>query len=710
MESSIKEVGLNNKKKNQIKNQGQIEEIYQFESMFSNLSSRFVELPPDQIDQRIEEGLKLIAEVLKIDRCSVAQLSRNKKELRITHVYAAEGINPLLGVMLNEQQPWYSEQLSQLKPIVMSDIGELPVEADKEKEHCRQQGIQSMVLIPLAVGETFLGVVGFAAIKTKRQWPQKLVKRLNIVGIVFANAIMRKRSDILIVELLKFETMLSDLSARFVKLPAEQIDLGITNGLKLIAEVLKIDRCAVAQLNQKKKELRISHAYSGEDIRSMPDLVINQQQPWLFEQLLQGKSVIMSNINELSPEAINEKEHCRLYGIKSMALIPLIVGDSFLGFVSFAAMKAERIWHDALVQRLKTVGIVFANLIMRKRSEQKLHKALDEINDLKDKLEAENIYLREEVRLQYMHKDFIGKSEAIKNVLNRVEQVANADTTVLLLGETGTGKELAAQTIHNLSYRNRRPMIPINCAALPANLVESELFGHEKGAFTGAHSKRIGRFELADGATIFLDEIGELSLELQAKLLRVLQLNQFERLGGNETIKSDVRVIAATNRDLFQSVSAGSFRMDLYYRLNVFPIVIPPLSSRQEDIPELVKFFVKEFCEKMGKQIEKISQSSMQKLLNYQWPGNIRELKNIIERAMIVTTGSTLRIELPDLTPTENAQMRTYEDAQKKHAMEILNLTNWRIRGKNGAAEILDLKPTTLEAKMKKMGLKRPNR
>ncbi len=692
------------------KKSGSIEELLQFETMLSNLSTRFVELPADQIDRKIEEGLELITEVLKIDRCSVAQLSQDRTELRITHVFAAEGINPLLGVILNEQQPWYTKQLSEFKAIVMSDVNELPAEAASEKAHCRRQGIKSMALIPLVVGETFLGVVGFAALKTNRQWPEKLVQRLRMVGIVFANAIMRKQSDKLIVELLRFETMLSNLSARFVELAADQMDREITEGLELITEVLGIDRCAVAQLNSKKTELRVTHSFAGEGIREMPDLIINEKQPWLYQKLLQNDVIVMSNINDLPEEAVNEKEHCRFHGIKSMALIPLVVGESFLGFVSFAAMKPGRQWPEKLVQRLKTVGIVIANALMRKRSEQKLHKALSEIKGLKDNLEAENIYLRKEIRLQHEHKDFIGQSEIIKNVLNRAEQVANADTTVLVLGETGTGKELLAQTVHNLSHRKKRSMILVNCAALPSNLVESELFGHEKGAYTGAHSKRVGRFELADGSTLFLDEIGELSLELQAKLLRVLQLNQFERLGGNETIRTDVRVIAATNRDLIQSVNSGEFRMDLYYRLNVFPIVVPPLRNRQEDIPELVRFFVKEFCEKMGKQIDTISQNSMQKLQSYHWPGNIRELKNIIERAMIVTTGNILKIELPEPQASVNTRVKTLVDIQRNHIRDVLNMTNWRIRGKNGAAEILDLKPTTLEATMARIGIIRPGR
>ncbi len=686
-----------------------LKELLDFETALSNLSTRFVELSSDQIDRTIEEGLEMIAEVLKIERCSVAQLSDDKARLTITHAFAQEGTNPLLGVILSEQQPWFTEQLFHHNAVVVSDSRKLPVEAINEKEHCKRQGIKSMVLIPLVVGKTFLGVVGFADMKTERHWPKNLVQRLKMVGIVFANAIMRKQSETLINELLEFETMLSKISARFVELSADQIDRKIEEDLQLISKVLNIDRCVVAQLDGAKTKLCVTHSYAGAGVKIMPRLILNESQPWLYKQLLQGKTVIMSCLDDLPEEAVNEQVHCRNHGIHSMALIPLVVGNSFLGFVSFAAMRPGREWPLELVQRLKMVGIVFSNAIMRKRSEQKLHKAFTEINELKDRLEAENIYLREEISLQHTHEGFIGRSLSIKDALKRSEQVAETNSTVLIMGETGTGKELLAQIIHKLSPRNRQHMIIVNCAALPSNLIESELFGHEKGAFTGAHSRRIGRFELAHDSTIFLDEIGELSLELQVKLLRVLQLNQFERLGGNETIKSDVRVIAATNRDLMQSVNSGEFRMDLYYRLNVFPILLPPLRNRREDVPDLVRHFVKGFCEKMGKRIETIPQKTMQKLQNHSWPGNIRELKNIIERAMIMTSDKTLRIELPENKNPESLRIKTFNEMQKTYILDVLERTGWRVRGSGGAAEILDLKPTTLEAKMSKFGIKRSN-
>jgi formate hydrogenlyase transcriptional activator len=287
------------------------------------------------------------------------------------------------------------------------------------------------------------------------------------------------------------------------------------------------------------------------------------------------------------------------------------------------------------------------------------------------------------------------------------QKVAEQETSVLVLGETGTGKELLARAIHDMSPRKERIMIDVNCAALPAPLIESELFGREKGAFTGALTKRIGRFEAADGSTIFLDEIGDLQPEMQAKLLRVLQDGKFERLGSTESIIVDVRVIAATNRDLEQEVREGKFRKDLYYRLSVFPITMPPLLDRSEDIPSLVWSFVKEFGKVMGKPIEMIPKQTMEMLQSYSWPGNVRELKNIIERAMILTTGPTLHIDRINTDNLETPRLITLEGVERNHILQVVESTGWRVSGKNGAAELLGLKESTLRTKMGKLGIER---
>jgi len=361
-----------------------------------------------------------------------------------------------------------------------------------------------------------------------------------------------------------------------------------------------------------------------------------------------------------------------------------------------------------LESRKKLLGGIAIDITDIKRNEQDLREAYGEIEQLKQKLEQENIYLREEIEVKYRHEEIVGKSKPVMEMLNRVEQVAETDSTVLILGETGTGKELLARSIHRLSPRKNLQMIKVNCAALPATLIESELFGREKGAYTGAMTRQIGRFEIADGSTIFLDEIGDLPLEMQAKLLRVLQEGQFERLGNPQTISVNVRIIASTNRDLPRAVVEGRFREDLYYRLNVFSIAVPPLRDRIEDIPLLVWSLAKEFEKSMGKTIEKIPQKSIDGLLQYPWPGNIRELRNMIENAMIISKGKILKLIPPADTHIKAQKDLKLEVIERNHIIDVLEETSWRVSGEKGAAKLLGLKPTTLDSRMKKLGIARP--
>jgi formate hydrogenlyase transcriptional activator len=373
--------------------------------------------------------------------------------------------------------------------------------------------------------------------------------------------------------------------------------------------------------------------------------------------------------------------------------------------------------HLELEQRVeeRTVELRTANEHLRREIEERrqaeasLSRAFSEIETLKDRLEAENSYLRQEIILKHRFADILGQSDGLKYVLYRAEQVAPLNTTVLILGETGTGKELIAAAIHDLSPRKDRPLITVNCAALPGNLMESELFGREKGAFTGADTRQIGRFEVANGSTLCLDEIGELPLELQAKLLRVIQHNEFERLGSSQTIKVDVRIVATTNRNLEEEVQRGRFRQDLYYRLNVFPITVPPLRQRKDDIPLLVQAFVARYARKVGKQITSIQKETMKALQDYPWPGNIRELESIIERAVILCPGPALQLadKLEIAFLPFSAGMNTLEEVERNQIVKTLLQTHWRIEGKDGAAAILGLNPSTLRARMHKLGIVR---
>lgn len=348
----------------------------------------------------------------------------------------------------------------------------------------------------------------------------------------------------------------------------------------------------------------------------------------------------------------------------------------------------------------------------RKDTEESLRLAFKEIEKLKDRLLAENIYLQHEAARNFNFGEIIGQSKAISKVFNKIEQIAPQNTTVLLQGETGSGKGVVARAIHARSARKDRPMVTVNCTALPANLIESELFGREKGAFTGASARQMGRFELADGGTIFLDEIGEMPMDLQCKLLRVIHDGEFERLGSPRTIKVDVRIIAASNRDLEEEIRKGNFREDLFYRLNVFPIVIPPLRDRKEDIRLLVNFFVDKFNKKIGKRIETIPGESMEILEKYGWPGNVRELESVIERAVISSRGTALHVEgrftsLSKADEGTGQDLKTLIDLEREHILHVLQKTNWRVEGKSGAAFILDMNPSTLRARMRKLGIQR---
>ena len=379
------------------------------------------------------------------------------------------------------------------------------------------------------------------------------------------------------------------------------------------------------------------------------------------------------------------------------------------GALAFGTLRRERDWPEVLKERLSVVAHVFANALERKRSDLALQQAYAEVSQLKERLELDNQYLRQELAADVGDDAIVAQSEAMKTVLREVGRVAATDSTVLLYGETGTGKELLADAVHQGSKRKDRLLVRVNCAALPGPLIESELFGREKGAYTGALSRESGRFEVADGGTLFLDEVGELPLELQAKLLRVLENGTFERLGSSRTVKVNVRLIAASNRDLGQAVRENRFRQDLFFRLQVFPIRIPPLRDRREDIPPLVWAFIKEFGRQLGKVIESVPRQSMEALRDYAWPGNVRELRNVIERSMILTDGPTLRVVLPDgrESPERRAPASTLEDVERRHILDVLGQTGWRISGASGAARILDVKPTTLEYRMKKLGIER---
>ena len=505
-----------------------------------------------------------------------------------------------------------------------------------------------------------------------------------------------------------FADLVADLAARFVNVDPERVDEAIVQSQREIVLALDIDRCVLFEVAGDDM-LYTTHGWSrpGHEVTLQPASA-SAHFPWFHARVRAGEITVVTTLDEI-PSAV-DRENLAKIGTKSNVVVPLVDGTTRLGALTFAATRGERRWPPAVVDRMRLLANVFAQALARRRAQTELGNALGEVQRLRDLLARDNELLHREVKALRPASPIVAGSASAKRVLERLHQVAPTTATVLLEGETGSGKEIFAQEIHERSPRHRRPMVRVNCGAIPTALLESELFGRERGAYTGAVSRQTGRFEMADGSTVFLDEIGELPLDAQVKLLRVLQDKTVERLGGTQPIKVDVRVIAATNRNLADAVAARAFREDLYYRLNVFPLSIPPLRERVEDIPTLAWAFVDEFSKAFGKTITTISKDDMAALQRYPWPGNIRELRNVIEYAMIVATGPRLVVEIPSQRKLAQDKSLKLADVEASHIRAVLDSSSWRVRGRGGAAEILGLKPTTLEGRMAKLGIKRPEK
>jgi transcriptional regulator with GAF, ATPase, and Fis domain len=519
-----------------------------------------------------------------------------------------------------------------------------------------------------------------------------------------------------------FGSLISDLSTRFTGLPVEEVDGEIERALRLLVEQLGTDRSTFYLIDAEGR-LLMTHSWAHAGLEPTTPSV-TAQLLWYTRTLAAGDVVAMSRLpDDLPPDAEEERAYVRASGMKSNLTVPIAVGGRYVCALANGAFRDYRTWDEETIDRVRLVGQILANAVHRRRTEDELRQKLDEIRALKDRLQEENVYLREEIR-GGDYADVVGRSPALGRVLERVSQVAPTSSTVLLLGETGTGKELLAKAIHERSPRKARAFIKVNCAALPASLIETELLGHEKGAFTGAIAAHPGRFELADGGTLFLDEIGDLAVELQSKLLRVLQDGEVQRLGSTRTRKVDVRLVAATNQDLERAMAEGRFRRDLYYRLSVFPIAIPPLRERKEDIPLIAWAFVERRQADLGRHVEQIPRDVMDALVAYDWPGNVRELENVLERALILSPGKVLRLDdplrAPDRaagpgaaapavgSPPPSASDRTFDAMARGHVRAVLERCGWRINGPGGAAEVLAVHPNTLRSRMKRLGLSRP--
>jgi formate hydrogenlyase transcriptional activator len=471
-----------------------------------------------------------------------------------------------------------------------------------------------------------------------------------------------------------------------------------------VRRIVPFDRLALAQYDTEEHRLRIvtyDGPYQRQDYTPVGrELRLDDSPAGLA---FTGQKYILRRDLEIE-RLTSSEERAYSHGFRSLCALPLVVRGVSIGAITMGSLQRAQ-YSEADAELLMEVANQIAIAVDNMR-------AYEEIRALKARFEAEAVYLQEEIKTEHNFEEIIGQSKPVRELLRKLEQVALTDATVLIRGETGTGKELLARAVHDRSRRKARPLVKVNCGAIPAGLVESELFGHEKGAFTGATQRRVGRFELADGGTIFLDEVTELPVDTQVKLLRVLQEGDFERVGSSQTIKVNVRVIAATNRNLQEAVRNGSFRADLYYRLNVFPLEVPALRERPEDIPLLVNFFLSRFSKGLGKDVHGVSQRSMQSLSRYSWPGNIRELQNIIERAVVLAKGPVVQVDESTLRADETAGdgplIDTLESVERRHIARALGETRWVIHGKKGAAELLGINPSTLRSRMEKLGIKKP--
>jgi transcriptional regulator with GAF, ATPase, and Fis domain len=554
--------------------------------------------------------------------------------------------------------------------------------------------------------------------------------RLNITGILENGTLLRMwgmESDVLDFRIarkaldsrLHFQSLLSEVSTKLVTAPYSNADTTITNTLANVARYFGGNRITLGWVNRQAGFYDIIYQWhEGAAAARTNSRVYESEYPAMGEKLKKGEAIQITDLEDVPDAMRPETESLRQLGIKSLLFQPMSIEGDVVGAVTIGNDQQLCHWTDQTLQDLRVFAELYASFVLRLRQKRTLDVALADLRIASERLEAENVYLRDEIRLSHDFEEIIGESDALRGVLQLVEQVADTMAPVMILGETGTGKELIARALHEHSRRSNHPLVKVNCATLPANLIESELFGYEKGAFTGATQAKRGRFDLADGSTIFLDEIAEFPVELQAKLLRVLQEGEFERLGGTETIKVEVRVVAATNQDMWQAVSEGRFRADLLYRINTFPIELPPLRDRGEDIGLLAKHFVRMHAPRTGRDIESISADTMYQLDNYHWPGNVRELEGVIQRALISGSGTVLELGrnlgqnvaalASPVSARDISAMADLKTVERDHIVAILNDVSWKISGSAGAAAKLGMPPSTLRSKMKKLDIHRP--
>ena len=621
-------------------------------------------IPLEQVEPAIDEALDKVRAFFRADRCGVLTVSEDEQVVRVLQASYSPGVSHVSSdIDLAQLFPWARQKLLVERiPVVVSRMADLPPEAAVDRASFGHMAAQSNLTVPLHLGHVVTHLMVLHTVAEERHWPTDYTPRLRVLGEVIVSALQRKRA-------------FNDLRT----------------GQERLNRAAAAAGCGLWELDVPNRRFWVTA-----ETRRLYGLDPQEAATWeRFLGLLHpdDRDVVAARVDGvLAGDGVFDQRY-------------RIVRDGAVRWIHVTARRGGS-------TRLEGASV---DVTEKVEAEQRASAALEEVNRLRDQLEHENMYLRREVSQSSGGDLIIGRSPAIREALALAEQVAATTSTVLLLGVTGTGKERFASFIHHASPRRDRPMVRVNCSAIPSGLIESELFGREKGAYTGAMSKQIGRFELAHGSTLFLDEVGELPLDVQVKLLRVLQEHTIERLGSSRPIPVNVRIIAATNRDLEQAVLEGHFRSDLFYRLNVFPIVVPPLRDRREDIPALVAALVEEIGAAMGKRFDGVARGSLEVLQRYDWPGNLRELRNVLERAMILSPGPMLRVDvlhMPKLASSSKTGRNStdcLEDVEREHILHVLGQTDWRVKGPDSASDRLRMQPSTLRSRMKKLGIVRPS-
>ena len=654
---------------------------------------------------------QVLRNVLHFDYVSVRLHDPERNVMRI-HVSERSGPGELVAELPVDESLAGSVWKTQ-EPILIDDIDH-EVRFPRAMQRLRANHLRSCCCLPLSTAHRRLGAMTIGSVREKAYQPRQfqfLEQVARQVAVAIDNALNFEQAESVQQQLTherdRVRLLLEVNNAVVSHLSLDDLFPAVSSCLRKVIQhdgsalVLYDDttrRYRVHVLSFAKNESFIEEGIADSECRTPARMAMISRKPAVLDE--QGL------------KSVAEESECAKYwvgeGVKAFCSAPLLFHDRVLGALDIGRSHADT-FNPAEIELLGEIAKQIAIAVENAQAYRK-------ITELKDRLATENLYLQDEIRTEHNFEEIVGESLALKRVLEQLKTVAPTDSTILILGETGTGKELIARAIHNLSSRRERTLVKVNCAAIPTGLLESELFGHEKGAFTGAIAQRIGRFELANGGTLFLDEVGDIPLELQPKLLRVLQEQEFERLGSAKTIRVNVRMVAATNADLTQKVANNQFRLDLYYRLNVFPIVIPPLRERREDIPVLVRYFAQKYAQRMKKPIDTIPTKTMSALVDYHWPGNVRELENLVERAVILSRRHELEVPLSEFKQQTKAASAdilrntfTLEEAEREHILRALGETSWVIGGPTGAAARLGMKRTTLQSLMRRLGIARPS-